>query len=324
MSILLFSEENAIYFIILVALGVRFFYNWLNPSRHYEIMKSRIGLFLWGGLAMVLGLALTLFTAFREKLFLEANQLVSPDISLVPVIAYFFGAVVLIALILFIIPQSMLRWVFRLLFALMFAWGVFIVTALIFPPLVAYPLAAVAGIIWLFWARVWLHNLLLLITLCGAGSVFGFLFSPWTFMIFMLIIAIYDVLAVRFGFMVWMADKLSTSDTLPAFIFPKQMRDWRLRLQNVRFGELKEKEPDEREYAILGGGDIGFPLMLTVSIFFEFHLVAAVLVGIFAIIGLMGAFLIQLLWLKGKPMAALPPIAGFSLIGFIIVLLFLS
>ena len=38
-------------------------------------------------------------------------------------------------------------------------------------------------------------------------------------MIFMLIIAVYDVLAVRFGFMVWMADKLSQSSSLAAFSF---------------------------------------------------------------------------------------------------------
>jgi len=206
----------------------------------------------------------------------------------------------------------------------MFAWGVFVITALILPASVAYPVAIIASIAWLFWARVWLHDLLLLITLAGTASVFGFLFSPWTFVIFMMIIAVYDVLAVRFGFMVWMADKLSESATLPAFIFPKQIRDWKLSLQNVRVGELKKKESAEREYAILGGGDIGFPLMLAVSVFFATNLASAVLVGVFALVGLMSAFLIQLLWLKGKPMPALPPIAFLSLVGFLIASSFLS
>jgi len=273
---------------------------------------------------MVLALGLTFYVAFREKLFFEANQVVSPNISLGPVTAYFFGVVVVMGLILFIIPLSKLRWIFRTLFTLMFAWGVFIVIALILPPAVAYTVAIIAGITWLFWDRIWLHDLLLLITLSGAGSVFGFLFSPWTFMIFMLVIAVYDAVAVRFGFMVWMADKLSESATLPAFIFPKQIRDWKLNLQNVRVGDLKKKESDKREYAILGGGDIGFPLMLAVSVFFEAGLVSAVLVGAFALMGLMSAFLIQLLWLKGKPMPALPPIAFLSLIGFLIASLFLS
>lgn len=287
-------------------------------------MKSKLSPFLWSGLVMVLALTLALYVAIREKLFFEANQIVSPDISLGPAIAYFFGVVVVLALILFIIPLSKLRLVFRILFTLMFAWGIFIVIALILPPAAAYPLAIIAGIAWLFWARVWLHDLLLLITLSGAGSVFGFLFSPWTFMIFMLIIAVYDVVAVRFGFMVWMADKLSESATLPAFIFPKKIRDWKLNLKNVRVGDLKKEESDRREYSILGGGDIGFPLMLAVSVFFETDLVSAVLVGVFALMGLMSAFLIQSFWLRGKPMPALPPIAFFSLIGFLIASLYLG
>ena len=287
-------------------------------------MKLKLSPFLWGSLVMVLALALTFYVASQEKIFLEANQIVSPSISLGPVVAYFFGVVLVLALVLFVIPSSKLRLVFRVLFALMFAWGVFIITALILSQMVAYPMAVIAGIAWLFWARIWLHDLILLITLSSAGSVFGFLFSPSTFMIFMLVIAVYDVVAVRFGFMVWMADKLSESATLPAFIFPRKIGDWILSLKNVRVGDLKNEESDRREYAVLGGGDIGFPLMLAVSVFFAANLISAMLVGVFALLGLVSAFLIQSLWLRGKPMPALPPIAFFSLIGLLIAFRFLS
>ena len=64
--------------------------------------------------------------------------------------------------------------------------------------------------------------------------------------------------------------------------------------------------------------------MLAVSVFFATNLASAVFVGVFALVGLMSAFLIQLLWLKGKPMPALPPIALLSLIGFLIASSFLS
>jgi len=267
---------------------------------------------------MVLALALAFYVSSQERVFFEENEIVSPDVSLGPIVLYFFGVVVLLAVVLFFIPLRMLRLVFRVLFALMFGYGVFIVTALTWPLAAAGSLAVIAGIAWLFWARVWLHDLLLLVVLAGAGSVFGFLFSPWTFMIFMLIIAVYDVLAVRFGFMVWMADKMSESDTLPAFIFPRQIRDWKMGLRSVSVGDLRSKESDKREYSILGGGDVGFPLMLAVSVFFKAGLGSAALVGVFAIVGLMGAFLVQLLWLKSKPVPALPPIAFASLIGFLI------
>ncbi|HUT68816.1 MAG TPA: presenilin family intramembrane aspartyl protease, partial [Dehalococcoidales bacterium] len=111
---------------------------------------------------------------------------------------------------------------------------------------------------------------------------------------------------------------MSDSDTLPAFIFPKQIRDWKMGLRSVRVGDLRNKESAEREYSILGGGDIGFPLMLAVSVFFKAGLGGAAIVGVFALVGLMGAFLIQLLWLKDKPVPALPPIAFAALVGFLI------
>jgi presenilin-like A22 family membrane protease len=283
-------------------------------------MRSRLGTFLWGGLAMALALALTLYIAPKEKVFVEVNEIPSPDYSLPPILLYFFGVVAVVALVLFFIPLRWLKTLFRVLFTLMFAWGVFIAAYLTLPlpDALTLGLAAAAGLAWLFWARIWLHDILLIITLSGAGAVFGYLVSPWTFVAFMLIVAVYDILAVRFGFMVWMADRLSESASLPAFIFPRQAGDWNTSIKSVSFGELKEQAVEEREHAVLGGGDIGFPLMLSASVFFQSDLDRAVLVGGFALIGLMSAFLIQILWLKGKPMPALPPIAFFAIVGFLL------
>jgi presenilin-like A22 family membrane protease len=220
--------------------------------------------------------------------------------------------------VLVLVPLKRLKRVFRILFAFMFAWGAFIFAFVFLPDWASLAIGVIAGAVWFFWARVWLHDLLLLIALGSAGAVFGWAFSPLTFMIFMLIIAVYDVLAVRFGFMVWMADKLSSSSSLPAFVFPKLTGDWRVNMQNVQFGEIQKEEPQKREYVILGGGDIGFPLMLVSSILFARDLTRAILVGACALVGLWGAFLIQRIWLKGKPMPALPPIAFMCLIGFLV------
>jgi presenilin-like A22 family membrane protease len=284
-------------------------------------MKSKIITILWSVLVMAAALALTLLTAYRNKIFLLANQDVIPSFttgSVAPVTLYFLGVVVVMAVVLFFFPLKWLKYVFKALFTLMYAWGVLVIADLNSPSPFIYVLAAAAGIVWFFWARVWLHDILLLIALAAAGVVFGFMFSPWAFMIFMLIIAVYDLLAVRFGFMVWMADKLSETTSLPAFMFPKKMKDWKPKLSTVHFGELKDKESAEREFAILGGGDIGFPLMLSVAVFFKYDLAGAVVVGFFSLAGLVCAFLIQMYWLKGKPMPALPPIAFLSLIGFLI------
>jgi presenilin-like A22 family membrane protease len=287
-------------------------------------MKFKFSPYLWSALALGLSLALSLFVAIHEKSFAEVHEIESPDVSLGPITAYFFGVVAVMAIILFIIPLDKLRLFFRILFALMFAWGAFIVSYFFMPDPAAYTLAAIAGLLWLFWAKIWLHNVLLLVALAAAGAIFGFLFSPWTFMIFMLVIAVYDILAVRFGFMVWMADRLSGTASLPAFIFPRRTGDLAMNIKTVQVGELKKETAEKREHTVLGGGDIGFPLMLANSVYFASNMSSAVLVGAFAIVGLMGAFIIQRIWLKGKPMPALPPIAVASLIGFLIASNFLK
>lgn len=281
-------------------------------------MKFRIGPYLWSVGIMAAALAFSLFVATNEKTFFEEQQFISPDISLWPILVYFFAVVAVVAIILFIIPLNKLKWFFRILFAFMFTWGVFIVSYLFMPDPAAYVLAGVCGLLWFFWTKVWLHDFLLLVALSAAGATFGFVFSPWTFMIFMLVVAVYDVLAVRFGLMVWMADKLSATASLPAFVFPKKTSDLKLPLNNVQVGELKKETADKREHTILGGGDIGFPLMLSNSVYFAHGMNAAILTGAFGVVGLVGAFVIQKFWLKGKPMPALPPIAIMSLVGFLI------
>lgn len=281
-------------------------------------MKFKIGPYLWSITVMAVALAFSLFIATYEKAFTTEQQITSPDVSLWPILLYFFGVVAVVAVILFLIPLSKLRFFFRILFAFMFAWGIFIASYFFLPDPAAYTLAAVAGIVWLFWAKIWLHDLLLLVTLAAAGAIFGFVFSPWTFMIFMLMIAVYDVLAVRFGLMVWMADRLSGTASLPAFVFPRKAADLKLGLQTVQVSELKKETADKREHTILGGGDIGFPLMLANSVYFAHGMNAAILTGAFAVVGLVGAFVIQRVWLKGKPMPALPPIAVMCLVGFLL------
>jgi presenilin-like A22 family membrane protease len=285
-------------------------------------VKSKLGTYAWAAGFMAVALALTLFVAGKQKTYVEAVGLASPDYGVSYVTIYFFSVVAVMAVVLFFIPLRWLNLVFRGLFTLMYAWGFFIATSLLVPGdndlALALAMAALAGASWLIFSKVWLHNLVLLITLSSVGSVFGFLFSPWTFMAFMGIIAVYDLVAVRFGFMTWMADKFSETASLPAFIFPKRVHDWRLGLGSVRFSELQAKQPRQREYSILGGGDIGFPLMLATAVYFDLGRGAAWLVGGFSLLGLMAAYLVQAVWLKDKPMPALPPIAALSLVGLLI------
>ena len=283
-------------------------------------MKKRLNLdaLFWSSLILIASQAFTLYVAFREKDFVEANRITSPQISLELPLVYFFGVVVLLGVILFLVPVAKLRIVFRILFTFLFCWGMFIALGLSLPMPVASIISLAGGLMWLLSPRVWLHNLLMIFALVSVGSVFGFLISPWTAIAFMLVISIYDILAVRFRYMLWLAEKLSQSDTLPAFIIPRRISDWNLSLKEVGFKKLFQDRLAEREFSILGGGDIGFPLMLVVAVFFACGFTGSVIVAVFSLLGLVSAYWIQIFILKGKPMPALPPISLVSIIGFLI------
>jgi presenilin-like A22 family membrane protease len=290
-----------------------------DANHNWEFsMSIRLGPFLWSALAMVMTFALGICAAAGQKVFVETQGIASPDMAATPAIGYFIGVVATVAIVLFLVPVRRLTWVFRGLFTIMYCWGVFVLLWLIWPSANHYIVLAIAvasGVGWLIWARIWLQDALLSVSLAAGASVFGFLFSPFSLVLVMSALSIYDLLAVRFGFMTWLADKLSESTALPAFVFPRKLTHFTSSVHTIRVGDLAASEADNREYTILGGGDIAFPLMLTLSIFFQADLTKAVIVAGFSLLGLLCTFVIQAMWLEGKAAPALPAIAVCSFVG---------
>jgi len=238
--------------------------------------------------------------------------------ALGPILIYVLGAAAVLGLTLYKIPLRSLKVLLRLLFALLFSWGAFIATVFYVPLLLAGAIAIAFGAFWFLIPLVWLHNLVLILAVSSLGAVFGRFITPWTAMAIILALAVYDFLAVRFKFMLWMADRLSEVNALPALIIPKNYSEWNLNLK--KHGEkVVELNPAQREYSILGGGDIAFPCLLTASVYFAQGLKPAAIIAVLGLVGLVGVYAIQALFLKGKPMPALPPIAAFTLIGLLII-----
>jgi len=299
----------------------------------------------WGILIFIVAEILTFCVISRENAFLEAKHIYVPSqpsqavslwpqtvistsgevtqtpaySSLGPILIYFFAVIIILGAVLFLIPISALKLVFRALFAFLFCWGVFIILILWLPLTVTIIISVAMGFSWFFVNRIWLHNLVMILAMVSLGAVFGRFISPWTSMILLLMLAVYDFLAVRLGYMLWMTEKLSKSNILPAFIIPKHAAEWWSGLKQSGLTKLVEEKSSNRKYSILGGGDIGFPLLLTSSVYFAYGFNNALLVAMFSLLGLIGAYWIQATFLKGKPMPALPPIAVLSLIGILIV-----
>jgi len=297
----------------------------------------------WGLLLFVVAQILILLVAPRIDPFLEENdidiptqpsepifwwpgEVTLPDGEVIevpahsalgPLLIYIFTAAAVLGITLSKIPLKALKVLLRLLFALLFSWGAFIATVFYVPLPVAVAIAVAFGTFWFLIPLVWLHNLVLILAVSSLGAVFGRFITPWTAMAIILALAIYDFLAVRFRFMLWMADRLSQINALPALIIPKNYSEWNLNLKERE--KVLELNPDAREYSILGGGDIAFPCLLTASVYFAQGLKPAAIIAVFGLLGLISVYAIQARFLKGKPMPALPPIAAFTLVGLLII-----
>ena len=283
-------------------------------------VKKKISLepMLWSSLMYLLGLVFLFYYLYpRVKAYIESNQIAVPEVSLGPILAYFFGVVVVLGVVLFFIPVSKLKFVLRVLFAILYGWGMVIILGLALPAEAAIGLGAAVALWWLFLPLVWLQNILLLVTLVAVGAVFGTLVPPWTVVWILLAVSVYDIVAVVLGYMMWLAKKLSESDTLPAFILPKKARDWTLNLRGSSVRKLFEEESAERDFSLLGGGDIGFPLVFVASVFSAYGFSTALVVAGASLAGLIFAYLLQIFLLKGKPLPALPPICLLAVIGFL-------
>jgi presenilin-like A22 family membrane protease len=235
-----------------------------------------------------------------------------------PIVVYILLAAAVLGVTLYKIPLTALKVLLRLLFALLFIWGAFIATIFYVPLLLAVAVAIALGTLWFLVPLVWLHNLVLILAVSSVGAVFGRFITPWTAMAIILALAVYDFLAVRFKFMLWMADRLSEVNALPALIIPKNYPEWNSNLRKHR-EKMIELNPAEREYSILGGGDIAFPCLLTASVYFAQGFGSAAIMAVLGLVGLISVYAIQGILLKGKPMPALPPIAAFTLVGLLII-----
>ena len=299
----------------------------------------------WSILIFILAQGLTFLVVPHEDVFLTKNNLSLPTqppeaitiwpgmitspsgevtqtpaaSSLGPILIYFFAIIVVLGIVLFSIPVSALKTVFKLIFAFLFCWSIFVISILWLPLAASIPIAVGIAALWFFNPRVWLHSLVMLGAMVALGEVFGRLISPWTAMILLSVLAIYDFLAVRFGFMLWMAKKLSMATTLPAFIIPYRQSDWASNLKKSNIPTLMEEKAEERKYSILGGGDIGFPVLLAASVYFSRGVSDGIIVAFFSLVGLIGAYWIQATFQKGKAVPALPPIAVMSVIGLALV-----
>ncbi|MBI2065055.1 MAG: hypothetical protein HYT62_03335 [Candidatus Yanofskybacteria bacterium] len=155
------------------------------------------------------------------------------------------------------------------------------------------------------------HNIAVLMGIAGVSSLLGVTISPEVGILFLIVLSFYDILAVYWTkHMVYLARGMIESGAVFGFIIPFDIKDVFYHKDEAR-GRIGEK------FMVLGSGDIGLPLIMVSSVA-VISIWQAIIVSLFSLIGLFLTHLIFVNQENRKPMAALPPIATMTIIGYLI------
>lgn len=200
---------------------------------------------------------------------------------------------------------------FKLILGIAIFAGSQTVFSLVFNEAVISTLAAALLVFAVLKAKiVFLHNAGVILALAGIGAVLGISLAPLAVIFLLLILSFYDIIAVyKTGHMVKLAEDMIKSRAIFGLVLPQESRGYRERLDNVRPGE---------GFMILGSGDVVMPLILIASVVGFHGLADGLIVLAFSLFGLFLTYWLFITQKTRRPMAALPPIASMSIIGYLV------
>lgn len=271
-----------------------------NPWRIFAI-----GAFLF---CLTLGLGIT--TAFKINEILEIQKFTIPQISFWKFIVYFLLATLLIFLISYFLKFKKGKGIFfKGIFVLATFWGGTLLFSCWMPDLLGLILMIILVSWWLKKPSILNQDLCIILGIAGMGSILGLSLTPQIVVLLLIIFSIYDFIAVyKTKHMVRIAKEMIESKAILALVVPPNILGLRESLEKIKPGG---------KLLILGGGDIVFPLLLCASLI-PSGILNSLIVAVFALIGLLVGFLFFLFQKVRQPIPALPPIAFFSIIGFLI------
>lgn len=153
--------------------------------------------------------------------------------------------------------------------------------------IIALVIALPLAIIKVFKRDIIVHNLTEMLIYPGIATVFIPLLSIWTVVLLLIVISIYDIYAVwHAGFMQKMAKyQMETVKVFSGFFVPYMRKKDRLAIKNAQQSKSKTKGV-KVSVAILGGGDVVFPIILAGVVLQAMGLVQALIIAVGATIAL--------------------------------------
>jgi len=272
--------------------------------------KKLLFLFFFESFLYFLIFSLAIFSAKKVERVFKAQKIPPPpQISVLEFsLNIFFATVFLLFVIWFFKKKETKGKVFRAIFLIsVFLGGVMLLEIWIPEPT---PLIFISLFViwWLKDPNVLNQNLLISLGIAGVGCVLGLRLKPETVIFLLIVFSIYDFIAVyKTKHMVKIAKEMIEHKAILGIVIPQNFSDFKTKLEMAKPGE---------NFVVLGGGDILFPLMLSVSLI-KNGIFQSFLISLFSLIGLFLNFVFLFSQKERKPIPALPLISLFSILGFI-------
>ena len=184
-----------------------------------------------------------------------------------------------------------------------------------YPMIIALIIAVPLALVKIYGRNFLVHNLTELFVYPGIAAVFVPILNFWTIIALLIIISLYDMWAVwHVGIMQKMAKyQIDKLNIFSGFFVPHVSKKVKLKIKNMKKSELKKKKI-KVSIAILGGGDVIFPIITAGVMLKIFGLASALFVVLGATLGLGYLFVISE---KKKFYPAMPFITAGILLGML-------
>ncbi len=224
-------------------------------------------------------------TEFKELPIGERPPMDEQTSFLPIILAILIGTGILLLLMKYRLTVIWKIWyLFAVVLSLTVAWGLFLGKEL------AFAAALISGLWRLLKPNVWLHNLTELFIYGGLAAIFVPLLNLWSVIILLVLISAYDAYAVwKSKHMILLAKSQAKARIFSGLLIPykisklgklgqKKEKGSKFKLAKVKLTKVKT--------AVLGGGDIGFPLLFAGVLLKEMGLWQSLVIPFGALLGL--------------------------------------
>ena len=273
--------------------------------------KEIIFLFFIEAFLFYLTLSLGILCAKNLERILEIQKIEIPSFSSLEFILCFFLATLFAFLIFRFLRERATK---GKIYKILFLSVSFFSSLIFFESFLPEPIPLILVFLLIFW---WMkkpivlnQNLLIIFSLAGIGASLGLSLKPESVILILIILSIYDFIAVyKTNHMVKIAKDMIEAGTILGLVFPFEPLGF--------LKSTKEIKPGEGKFLVLGGGDVAFPLIFSVSLL-KFGILKSFFVALFSLFGLFSNFLFFLLQRKREGIPALPLISLFSILGYLL------